>query len=92
MRTYWFKLAAFAALVSASLYHYQARPFSETEWTSKWDGGPDRNSKEYYASIASGQEIARQRKSAAPLQAAVAFAFLMGLGALLAVRRARKGK
>ena len=90
MSSYWLGVTALATLVSAPLYHYQARAFSETDWTSEWDGGPDHDSREYFASVAVGRQIAKRRQADAPFQAAGLFFVVMGIGAIEARRRQKR--
>jgi hypothetical protein len=80
MKRYWLTLFAMAALLSGLTYHHQARPFSETEWTADWDGGPDHDSREYQASIAAGQRLAKDRQDAAFGQAVLMFVLVSSIG------------
>ena len=89
MKRYWFVVLAVATLLSVMVYKHQSRPFSEVEWTSDWDGGPDPDSKEYRGSIAAGEMIARKRQAAAPYQSGFTFGIIIGLGAALRVVQAR---
>lgn len=83
MKYYCLLLIAVATLLSSVVYSHQSRPFTVEEWTSDWDGGPDRDSEEFRGSIAAGEAIARKRQSTAPYLSALAFVLVIGLGAAL---------
>jgi hypothetical protein len=83
MTYFWRAIVVIAILLSSLVFFYENRPFSAAEWTADWDGGPDRDSKEYAASISAGEKIAQKRQSMAPYTSLITFAATITFGWIL---------